>query len=217
VAFFKASLPGLVERFISWQSNIFQKLDWKILEATHFGEIDGLTELLIPRVRAPITKHLFFSTKSEWIGYLDNGPNGTDSSGIVSVLSEAMQIEAVRIVLSDRIPDADCPRYLAGPNSFKALIFSHHTSARESDMTVFSANDGGRWKHASYGGLRQSFEIDARVDKDHPMSVGRVADVCASFGLHPLIRSWYGDEAVLVTKSRDGGEPEKGPAEKGPE
>lgn len=203
VAFFKADLNIVVERFVEWQKGIFHKHGWLIDIERRVDGVDGLAQALMPIVNAPITRHLFLTTKSGWVGYFDNGPNGTDSSGVVSVLSESLRIEAVRLVLSEEIPTApNCPEFFRGTVAHRALIFSHHCSARESDLTMFSVNDGGRWKHDSYGINLDLLSFDTSVTREHPLNVERLVEICSLFGLHPLSRDWYGNDAVLVSKTR---------------
>lgn len=202
VGFFRADLAELVDAYLRWVEPIYTPLGWHIEQTAVEGHIDDLAGRLAPTAPPPITKDLFVTCGNGWVCYLNNAPRGTDCSGKVSVLSDRLRCETVRLVIATRIPESGCPSFLTGPIGFKAVILSHHSASDEADLDLYSANDGGRWVHGSFGPLRDAIGVDTTVSRAHPFTLDRLLGVCALFGLHPVDSSWYGRKGVFLQKHR---------------
>ena len=202
IGFFRSDVATLLDTFVPWTERIYSPLGWRIRQTALEGHIDDMARRLSPVAPPHITRDLFVPCGNGWVCYLNNSFRGTDAAGKVSVLSDWVGCEAVRLVIATGIPQPECPAFLSGPVGYKALILSHHSSSRDADMDLYSANDGGRWVHGSQGPLRDVLGIDTTVSRAHPLTLERLLGLCAAFNLNPVDSSWYGTKGVLVSKER---------------
>lgn len=207
VGFLRCDLDTAVNAFLGWQEGIFQPLGWTVSSEAGDLPASEATTKLLPRATAPITRHLFVETGSDWIAYFDNGPNGTDAGSAVPFLSNKLAVVGVRIVSTDR-PHAGGakPSWLSQTSEYPACIFEFFDSSNAASRVMFSANDGGKWKHMSYGQPLRGIEQElALVDKEHPFSDERLRSVLHALGIDAYTKSWYKNRWNLIVKSGEKG------------
>lgn len=202
IGFIRCDQQELVDAFQDWQSKIFHPLGWRLRTARRTGLDDGLAELAI-RAIAPITKHLFVGAGNGWVAYFDNGPHGTDAAAVLPQLALRTKSVAVRFVCAEKFPDERWPSFLKESRGYPARIFECFNESDNAGRVIFSANDGGRWKHSQYGDqLGDEDELIGIVDKGNPFTSEKLERLLSSLGIFAFDEGWYGDAWTLVSKER---------------
>lgn len=135
--------------------------DWLVARAsdditgtrTGFSTLRTALSALLPLVYWPC-RFLVVPTRSSWCAYFDNTTTGTDTSGVVGALSEALGTRAVRAVA--------VPNTIHGRRGrYGATIFTLYGPERREWLNVvrnvYAMNDGGRWDFEA-SGEQQPFE-----------------------------------------------------------
>lgn len=202
VGFIRCDRKDLVDSFLEWQSTIFSPLGWRLRSSNGVGLANGLSELAV-RVKSPITRHLFVSAGDGWVAYFDNGPHGTDAAAVLPQLSLRTKAVSVRFVCSEKVFKEEWPFFLKEKSRYPARIFEYFNASDDASRVVFSANDGGKWKHAQYGStLNREDELIGPVDKENPFTSEKLEELLSSLGIYAFDESWYGDVWTLVSKEK---------------
>jgi len=143
----RSSPPGAAEAFRSWQQAILAPYGLSFSQPMpRSGSLsDGLRELL-PLTMPGMLRVLFWSVNRDWTVYFDNSGAGTEAATVMPVLSGRLEVDAVRVGMSEDIRDSSTGQIMCYP----ATIFEYYTlgTARR---TVFATNDGGKWKFDAIG------------------------------------------------------------------
>jgi hypothetical protein len=138
----RAPLDQVVPAFVDW-------IRRHTLASTHTrqltGDVKAAILALLPITTPVSTRHLWLSSRSDWSVYMDNGRLGTNASNVAPVLSSLCRTTAVRAHASEqeRGPDGRIMRY-------GGAIFEMYDLGKPT-RTIFSVNDGGRWRFGESG------------------------------------------------------------------
>lgn len=204
IGLLRGDFEEILNCFVDWQANNFSKFGWHLTRRDFHSDLHESQQMLLPRVSAPITRHLFVQTKTNWVAYFDNWRNGTDAAPVAAVLSERLKIETIRLVSTDEQgAEASTPIFLSTKAAYPAQIFEYYNCGRPSSRILFSANDGGKWKHFSNGLLDVSKEdIVGAVDKNHPITRNRLKLIIGMFDAYPFSSDWYRPDCSLIEKTQ---------------
>ena len=203
IGFIRCERKSLVAEFSVWQADIFEPLGWRI-EALEGEGIESGLQALSQKVVAPVTRHLFLQCGNGWTAYLDNGPHGTDFAAVAPQLVLRSGGHGIRMVCATGVPERLWPNFLQTKSRYAALIFeSYPGGTDEAERAIFSANDGGRWKHTAFGRvLEEEGGIIQAIDAANPFTQQAMECLLRKFGILAFEPSWYNESWTLVSKNR---------------
>ncbi len=145
------------------------------------GSLREIVDDLLPGTRPYPHNQVFFETESPWALFIEDGACGTDAH-CLRVLSEKMQTEAIRAVLS---PGGDV-------TPWPAVMFEHYRCGAVT-RSIAAANDGGRWVWYASGTpltVENVTNYDKRVIRTRFTPNG-LLEVLSFFGIVPNAPGFY--------------------------
>src|SRR4051794_21276704 len=100
IGFVEADAAEAVERFAAW----WKAPVWFLRRSVRVRRVEGDLRTLLcaldPLVDIETSRFLFVPTRSGWTAFFDNTEQGTESSGVMSVLAEDLRCRGVRARLT---------------------------------------------------------------------------------------------------------------------
>ncbi|MCE9527553.1 MAG: hypothetical protein K8R36_16045 [Planctomycetales bacterium] len=159
IEFLECDAKTAADAFQEWQRPIQSGRGVRINRQELNGCFPTKIECLLPLTSVERRRFLFMPTKSNWTACLDNGWRGNDVSA-VSHLSRAMRCRAIR---ADCVPHTMRKTPTGEIGRYGATIFELYAADSSGgsflsvQRSIFSANDGGRWK---FGANEQPLDFE---------------------------------------------------------
>ena len=191
VAFIKADINQIVEKFLEWQSPLIAEHKNSFERTSINHTLENALLRLCPLTTVELRKYLFIPTNSPWVAFFDNGHMGTDRTA-PEVLSKMLNTECVYVVC-----DADTGETLLD-------IYGKNSSAETDLIRSIAVIKEGGWKFYQYGTPLPFEDLEkykARLIKNR-FNLSMLNDYLKKFSIDIFNETFYcPDTAMLLSKS----------------
>jgi hypothetical protein len=136
----RAPCADAAEAFAAWQRGILTKGHSNIVVKPLDNGLRECFEKLLPLVTPVPSKHLFFPTTGPWTVFANNFRLGTDAVAPMSMVSELLCTDGMRVVACRQKSDPISRRI----SQYGATILEYYSHGK-TQRSIACANDGGKW------------------------------------------------------------------------
>jgi hypothetical protein len=148
IGFLECDIDLVAAAYHSWTTEVLHPLEMSVEANSISGNLGTVLHHLIPRTTPTPCRFVFVPTKSNWTAYFDNSRLGTDSSGVINVLTEKLNCRGIRAVhVLNTLPRKPLKETRG---RFGATIFEVYANGKAVRI-LYAANDGGKWKFGQSG------------------------------------------------------------------
>ena len=196
----KAEAKVALEAYLDWQRPLLKQHGMNLEVVPSSDDLKTIITSLLPLTAPIATRFVFIPTASSWSGYFDNSRTGTNSATTMPVLAERLGCEAIRVVM---VPPPPSPQPGSAGFRYEATILECYDARGATHRSVYTANDGGKWKFGQSGEPYPFEEVEAysvkRVsNRFTPEMLGRYL---GHLGVRPFDENWYLSPAWKVQKT----------------
>jgi hypothetical protein len=190
VGFLECDIETTAAAYHSWTTEFLHPFKMRNEANDIKGNLETVLHNLLPRTTPTPCRFAFVPTKSNWTAYFDNSRLGTDSSGVIHVLTEKLNCRGIRAVYVLNTLPRKPSRETQG--SFGAVIFEVYQNGK-AVRTLYAANDGGKWKFGQSGAAFPFEEIQIySAKKISERFTGKMLDdYLQSFGIMAFDENFY--------------------------
>jgi hypothetical protein len=143
----------------------------------------------------------FVATHSRWTAFFSNGFLGTDAAGAMSVLAGRLGCKGMRVVSVDQTLPSKPARTDEG--DYGSVQWEVYGKDGKTLRTIFSANDGGKWKFGESGVAFPFEEAEAYSLKSirARFTEEMLSRYLKHFDAEPFCDKWYTNTAMIVHRS----------------
>jgi hypothetical protein len=159
IGFLECDIKSVCAAYQLWETEILRQYKMRIELENVEGNLESVLRNLLPLTTPIRTRLAFVPTQSAWTAYFDNGPRGTDATGVVKVLAEKLNCRGIRTVLVPNTMPSKPSKEARG--RYGATMLEVYGPDRKPIRIIYAANDGGRWVFGE-SGVPFPFEETAR-------------------------------------------------------
>jgi len=204
IGFLECDLKSVATAYHLWMTEALRPYEMRIELDNIEGDLEIVLRNLLPLTTPIPCRFAFVPTQGAWTAYFDNGAQGTDSTGIVSVLSKKLNCSGLRVVF---VSDTMLSRPSAETKGrFGATILEAYGSDGNSTRSIFAANDGGKWQFGQMGAafpFEEMTKYDSKKIKDR-FTGEMLESYLKNFGIAAFDEKFYAPKhskpAILARK-----------------
>ena len=98
IGFLECDVKSVCTAYELWETEILRPHEMRVELENVEGNFESILRKLLPLTTPIRTRLAFVPTQSAWTAYFDNGPRGTDATGIISVLAKKLNCRGIRTV-----------------------------------------------------------------------------------------------------------------------
>jgi hypothetical protein len=208
IGYLECDLPFVCSAYESWETSILGPLGMNVELENVKVDFKSILRRLFPLTSPIRTRLAFVPTKSSWTAYFDNGPLGTDASGIISVLARKLNCRGVRAVFVPNTMPNNPTKETRG--RYGATTLEVYGPGQTPIRTIYAVNDGGKWRFAANGTAFPFEETDSyNAKKISERFTGEMLNrYLKNLGIDAFSETFYAPlDAVTVIASKRGNLP----------